>query len=63
MINIKRYLYIAVPGTDIEVQVKLDVEGVVVDLLKIMKDDVEIIDSTYKFYHELGIKNIEFTED
>jgi hypothetical protein len=55
-----RYINLEIPDSDLKVQVKLDDEGVVVD---VYRDDpnlgeMDVTASTYKFYNELGVKLI-----
>ena len=46
----KRYLSLDID--DLHIQVKLEDEGVVLDIFK----DDEVIATTYKFYNEFGLK-------
>jgi len=51
-----RYITLAIPDSDLNVQVKLDDEGVVVDVYNFGKEEnIDVIASTYKFYNELGM--------
>ena len=66
----KRYLRFDIPSVylgeqpdgirDLTIVVKLDDEGVVVDLTDYSD---EVLESTWKLYPEFGVKNIEFEED
>tara|TARA_R100000808_G_C2137699_1_gene145783 strand:+ start:96 stop:275 length:180 start_codon:yes stop_codon:yes gene_type:complete len=52
--------YINLPiSNDMQVQVKVEHEGIVVDVFK----QEEIIATTYKFFHELGINVKEMTDE
>lgn len=48
-----RYIVLAVPDTDIEVMVKLDNEGVVVDVLR---GDDDPVASAWRFYEDMGLE-------
>lgn len=50
----ERYITLAIGR--IQAQVKMEDEGVVLDIF----EDGEVIESTYAFYHELGIEEIKF---
>jgi len=47
----ERYIYLHLDGG--KIQVKLDDEGVVVD---VVGDDGELIGSTWKLYNEMGVE-------
>lgn len=52
--------YIDLPiSNDMQVQVKVEHEGIVVDVFK----QEEIIATTYKFFHELGINVKEMADE
>ena len=55
-----RYITLAIPDSDLKVQVKLDDEGVVVDVYRDDPDlgEMDVTASTYKFYNEFGVKLI-----
>jgi hypothetical protein len=55
-----RYINLEIPDSDLKVQVKLDDEGVVVDVYRDDSDlgEMDVTASTYKFYNELGVKLI-----
>ena len=48
----KRYMYLDIPFTNFKIQVKLDDEGVVID---VFDDNGDVVATTYKFYEELGL--------
>jgi len=51
--------YINLSVGDIEVQVKIEHEGIVVDVFQQIypyDPEQEVIATTYKFYHELGVE-------
>ena len=52
-----RYINLEIPDSDLKVQVKLDDEGVVVDVYRDDPDtgEMDVTASTYKFYNELGV--------
>ena len=52
-----RYINLAIPNSNLKVQVKLDDEGVVVDVYRDNPDtgEMDVTASTYKFYNELGV--------
>lgn len=50
----KQYLTLQIPDTDLQVIVKLDDEGVIVDVTD--KDNDEPIASTWKMYDEFGVE-------
>jgi hypothetical protein len=50
----ERYITLKVWG--LEIQVKLEDEGVVLDVF----EGDEVIESTYRFYHEMGVEEIKF---
>ena len=50
----ERYITLAIGR--IKAQVKMEDEGVVLDIF----EDGEVVESTYAFYHELGIEKIKF---
>jgi len=47
-----RERYLSLDIDDLHIQVKLEAEGVVLDIFK----DDEVIATTYKFYNEFGLK-------
>ena len=52
--------YINLPiANNMEVQVKVEHEGIVVDVF----EQEEVIATTYKFFHELGIEVKEVTDE
>ena len=55
-----RYINLEIPDSDLKVQVKLDDEGVVVDVYRDDPDagEMDVTASTYKFYNEFGVKLI-----
>lgn len=55
-----RYINLEIPDSDLKVQVKLDDEGVVVDVYRDHPDtgEMDVTASTYKFYNEFGVKLI-----
>ena len=58
-----RYINLEIPDSDLKVQVKLDDEGVVVDVYRDYPDadfegEMDVTASTYKFYKEFGVKLI-----
>lgn len=48
-----RYIVLAVPDTDIEVMVKLDDEGVAVD---VVRGDNDPVASAWRFYEDMGLE-------
>jgi hypothetical protein len=55
-----RYIILAIPDSDLKVQVKLDDEGVVVDVYRDGPDlgEMDVTATAYKFYNEFGVKLI-----
>jgi len=52
---LKRYITLEVRG--LTFQVKMEDEGIVLDILD---EDDEVIETTYKFFDELGIENVKW---
>ena len=52
-----KYIHLSVGG--MEVQVKIEHEGIVVDVF----EQEEVIATTYKFFHELGMEVKEVTDE
>lgn len=52
---LKRYITLNVRG--LTFQMKMENEGVVLDILN---EDDEVIETTYKFFNEFGIENVKW---
>jgi len=52
----RNYVYLPISETELEVHVKLDDEGVAVDVWDLSKgEDGKVVDSTWKTYDEMGL--------
>lgn len=54
---LKRYTTLKVNG--LVFQVKVEDEGLVLD---VFNEDEEVLESTYKFFHEIGIEEVKWSK-